>query len=145
MLDNPLADGRMPEVLGRIFGKYVMLSEAYPEAAGTTEPPVIFGPDKAPPFDITTSTVHNVACGEAILGEPCSVTLPNSCDAVLNDAIVTDVLGHYRRNAIGDVVRGVKLTPKRSRLHIAPASSSNLSKRYGFPVLGEDLKRCINH
>ncbi len=145
MLDNPLTDGWMPEVLGRILGKYVMLSEADPEASGTTEPSFICGSDNAPPFDITTPTVHNVARGEAILGEPYSVTLPNSCDAILNDAIVTYVLGHYRRNSVGDVVRGVKLTPKGSRLHIAPASSSNLSKRCGFPVLGKDLKRCFNH
>lgn len=122
MANDPFANGRVTEVVRSVARLCSPRTEAYAQAAGPAEPPILLLPNQSSAFNVPSSAVNDVARPDEIPRKTAGVVRTNSRYPVFDNSIVPDVLWHDRRNSVLNVVRGVKLAAKRTSLNVASPS-----------------------
>jgi hypothetical protein len=118
----------MSEVVRSIRRIYVFRVEADPKTSSSAQPAVFLLPNHSPLLYVTTTAIDNVTDSDEIATEPFRVVGGDTCDAIFNDSVVTDILGHDRRDAMRYIVRGVKLAPERPCLYVATPTVANFAE-----------------
>jgi hypothetical protein len=92
-------------------------------------------PYQSAPFSVTTAAINDVAVAYEIPNQPLGVIWRDARDAVFDNPVIPDVLRHYRRYTIGNVIGCMKLAAKRSSLNVATSTLANVAERRVFPIL----------
>jgi hypothetical protein len=98
--------------------------------------PTIFaiGHKRASP-NVSTSSVNDVACSQTISRQSFCVGNRNAGNLILDNAILSKIRRHNKRNAICNVILGVQLTAKRSRLDGTSALIAEFADRTSLPIV----------
>jgi hypothetical protein len=85
-------------------------------------------------FDITTTAVDNVAAADQVTTQTFGIFRCDTCNAILDDSVIADVLRHDRRDADRDIVRSVQLATERTCLDVAAAALTGDSESGVLPA-----------
>ena len=90
--------------------------------------------DECAPFDITTSAVDNISAADQVPTQTFGIFGSDARDTVFDDAVVTYVLRHDRRDAYRDIVCSVQLATERPSLDIASAALTDVTESGVLPA-----------
>ena len=96
------------------------------------------------PLNVAAAAVDDVTPTNQIPAKSLRVVNPDSCDAVLDDPVVPEVLRHDRWNAYDDVVSGMQLAAKWTGLNVATGPLTCITERGVLPVLRSGTNQLFN-
>lgn len=130
--DDPLSDAAVPKVVCRASRIGPASAKTSTAPAGVT--PIGMISHKGTSFDVTTAAVDDVARADQITTETFGVCGRDAGDAILDDAVVADVLRHDRRDTARHLGSSVPLAAARAALAVAPAPLTGDTESRVLPV-----------
>lgn len=142
--EDPFTYTGVCQVVGSVLRIRALLPEPDTETAGPAQPAPFMLPHQRTSCHVTTTAVDDIAFLNQLAPESTSVLGSDACDAVLDDPIVADILGHNRRDTDRCVVGGVQLAAEGARLDVTSAALTCEPKRSVFPSLRHRTDELFN-
>jgi hypothetical protein len=126
--NNPLPDDWMPQVIGRKGRIDSSITEPNTEATRTAEPTVLVIPDQRSTLNIAATAIHNVAGLDQVAGQSLGVFIRDTRNAIFADPVISDVLRHDGRNALGHIIGSMQLASERAGLYVSSATLAGFTE-----------------
>jgi hypothetical protein len=98
MPHNPFPYFGVPKVIGRIPRIGNVGTESNAKAPGPAKPSIFPASNQGATLNVTTATIDDVSLANQIPTQSLSICHRDPCDAILQNPVFADVLGHDRGN-----------------------------------------------